>query len=95
MVGRRLIMEYNGMTMISKIINDIKNYFKKEVVIDTRYPIDKDTRSFRLDDIEIENKIYVTTVRVNEYKDFVRVVKIDIRTVKKSNERNIKNEKSN
>jgi len=88
-------MEYNGMTMISKIINDVKNHFNKEVVIDTIYPIDEDTRSFRLDDIEIENKIYVTTVRVNEYNDFVRVVKIDIRTIKKSNERTIENEKSN
>ena len=93
------MVEQNGMTMVSKILNDVKDYYKKDVVIDTMYPIDKDTKSFKIGEIEIEDKTYITYVRLNEYDDFVRIIHINIRTVKtedfkKMNERNVGNEKS-
>ena len=67
--------------MVKDIINEISTYFKKRVVFNTIFwpvGLNEKTKSYKFEEYVEGEDIYLTTLRVNEYDDYVEVVKIDI-----------------
>ena len=73
--------------MVKDIINEISTYFKKRVVFNTSFwpaGLTDKTKSYKFEEyVEGENR-YFTVIRVNEFDDYVEVVKIDITSMNNS-----------
>lgn len=68
--------------MLKEMIKEIAGYFNKTVVFETEFgQVTPKTRTFKLgEDIVGENR-YITTARIEEEEEYVKVIKINVRTI--------------
>lgn len=68
--------------MITKaIIKEIAGFYNKRVVFNPMQPISKSTKSFKLSEEKVGFDTHIVYARINEFEEFIQVIKIEIRTI--------------
>lgn len=68
--------------MIKNIIKEIAGFYNKKVIFSTyNKNVNKNTKSFKLEEERIGKELYITTIRIEEFENYIEVIRIDINTI--------------
>lgn len=68
--------------MFKEIIKEIAGHYNKRVVFDTEFgQVNKNTKTFKLEECVIGEDRHIVTARIEELDDHVKVIHIGIMTI--------------
>lgn len=68
--------------MIREIVKEIGGHYNKKVIFDTEFgEVNTNTKSFKLGEDVIGEDRYITLARIEEFKDYVKVISLKVTTI--------------
>lgn len=63
------------------VIKEVAGFYNKRVVFNPMQPVSKDTKSFKLSEETIGSDTHIVYARINEFDEFIQIIKIEVMTV--------------